>query len=149
MALPMHQRYEIIFVSQHPLGLKLGHKSMMKVVKHSTSTVQRWLSRWKQSKNLNDSDRTGRVLCNDSKTGSINCLACRTTDICYKPRHHEPIEKKTNQDQRENGATTLERSESKVQLAFVKGITHRKASNESFKTGARSQRYGLEQSDLL
>ena len=27
-------------------------------------------------------------MCNDSKTGSTDSLACRTTDICYKPRHH-------------------------------------------------------------
>ena len=60
MALPMHQRYEIVFLSQHPLGPKLGHKSVAKVVKCSTSTVQYWLSRWKQSKDLNDSAWTGR-----------------------------------------------------------------------------------------
>ena len=60
MALPMHQRYEIVFLSQHPLGPKLGYKSVAKVVKCSTSTVQYWLSRWKQSKGLDDSARTGR-----------------------------------------------------------------------------------------
>ena len=60
MALPMHQRYGIVFLSQHALGPKLGHKSVTKVVKCSTSTVQYWLSRWKQSKDLDDSARTGR-----------------------------------------------------------------------------------------
>ena len=60
MALPMHQRYEIVFLSQHRLGPKLGHKSVAKVVKYSTSTVQYWLSRWKQSKDLDHSARTGR-----------------------------------------------------------------------------------------
>ena len=60
MALPMHQRYEIVFLSQHPLGPKLGHKSVAKVVKCTTSTVQYWLSRWKQPKDLDDSARTGR-----------------------------------------------------------------------------------------
>ena len=34
---------------------------MAKVVKCSTSTVQYWLGRWKQSKDLDDSARTGRA----------------------------------------------------------------------------------------
>ena len=33
---------------------------MAKVVKCSTSIVQYWFSRWKQSKDLDDSARTGR-----------------------------------------------------------------------------------------
>ena len=61
MTLYMHQRYEIIFLSQHPLDPKVGHKSVPKAVKCSTSTVQYWLNRWKQSKNLNDSERTSRT----------------------------------------------------------------------------------------
>ena len=61
MVLSIHQRYEIIFLSQHPSSAKLGHKSVPRAVKYSTSTGQYWLSRWKRSKNLNDSDRTGRA----------------------------------------------------------------------------------------
>ena len=87
--------------------------------------------------------------CHDFETASTNCLACRTTDIRYKTRHHEPIEQKTSEDQRENGATRLERSGSKIQSTFVEAITHRKPSNESFQMGARSQSYGLEPSDLF
>ena len=87
--------------------------------------------------------------CNDSETGSRNCLACRTTDIRYKPRHHEPIEQKTSQVQRENGTAPLERNGSNIQSAFVEVITHQKTSNESFKIGARSQNYGLEPIDIL
>ena len=60
MALLIHQRYEIIFLSQHPSSSNLSHKSMAKAVKRSASTVQYWLNRWKQSKDLNDSDRTNR-----------------------------------------------------------------------------------------
>ena len=41
------------------------------------------------------------------------------------------------------------RQSSKIQSTFVKGITHRKLSNESFKLGASSQSYGLKPSDLL
>ena len=67
-----------------------------------------------------------------------------------KSRHHQPIEQKASQDQRENGAvTTLERSGSKIQSAFVEAITYRKPSNESFKMDAKSQSYALEPSDLL
>ena len=42
------------------MGPKLGHKSVAKVVKCGISTVQYWLSRWKQSKDLDDSARTDR-----------------------------------------------------------------------------------------
>ena len=89
MPLSRHQRGEITFVSQHPLGPKFGHKSVLKPVKCRSSTVH---NRWKQSRNFIDSDRT----CNESKTGSTNCLAGWTTDIRYNPR----------QDQRGNDATT-------------------------------------------
>ena len=61
MTLPIHQRYEIIFLFQHPLSPKLRHKFVPKTVKCSTSTVQHWLNRWKESTNLNDSDRTDRA----------------------------------------------------------------------------------------
>ena len=61
MTLPRHQRYEIIFLSQHPLDPKLGDKSLQKAVKCSMSIVQYWLNRWGQSKNLDGSDRTGRA----------------------------------------------------------------------------------------
>ena len=54
-----------------------------------------------------------------------------------------------SEDQRENGETTVERSGSKIQSAFVEYITHRKSSNESFQMGASSQGYGLESTDLL
>ena len=123
MALPMHQWYQIVFLSQHPLSPKLGHKSVAKVVKCSTSTVQ----------SMETVKRSGRFssnwpsTCNDSKTGSADSLAYRTTDIRYKPRYYEPTEQKTSQDQRTNGATALERRRRKVQSASVKTTTHRKS----------------------
>ena len=61
MALPIHQRYEIIFLFQYPLRPKFGHKSMPKAVKCSTSTVLYWLNGWKQSNDLNDSDRADQA----------------------------------------------------------------------------------------
>lgn len=60
MALPIHQRYEIIFLSQHSMGPKLSHTNVAKTVKCSLSTVKYWLKRWKQSKVLNDLPRSGR-----------------------------------------------------------------------------------------
>ena len=45
----------------------------------------------------------------------------------------ETSQQKTSQDHRENDATTLKQSGTKIQSIFVEAITHRKSSNESFK----------------
>ena len=37
------------------------------------------------------------TMCNDSKTGSTNSLACLTTNIRYKPRYHERKRVKINE----------------------------------------------------
>ena len=126
MALPMHQRYEIVFLSQHRLGPKLGHKTVAKVVKCSTSAVQYWLSRWKQSKDLDDSARTGRPRATTPKQDQ-QILLLAEQHIRYKPRYYEPTEQKTSQDQRMNGATALERRRRKVQSTSVKITAHRKS----------------------
>lgn len=60
MPLPLHIRYEIVFLSTHRLGPKLNHTDVAKVVHCDTSTVKYWLNRWKQSKDLHDSPRSGR-----------------------------------------------------------------------------------------
>ena len=60
MALPIHQRYEIIFLSHHPLGPRLGLKDVAKAVKCDKKTVKYWLDRWKASKDLTKSTRSGR-----------------------------------------------------------------------------------------
>lgn len=60
MALPIHQRYEIIFLSRHPLGPRLGLKAVAKAVKCDKKTVKYWLDRWKASKDLTKSTRSGR-----------------------------------------------------------------------------------------
>jgi len=60
MALQVYQRYEIIFLSQHPLGPKLSHTAVAKAVHCDVKTVKRWLKRWKQSKDLSGAPRSGR-----------------------------------------------------------------------------------------
>jgi hypothetical protein len=52
MALPIHKRYEIVFLSYHPLGPQLGTKAVAKAVKCDKMTVKYWLDRWKESKDL-------------------------------------------------------------------------------------------------
>ncbi len=59
MSLPIHKRYEIIFLSCHPRGPKLGLKRVAKVVKCHKKTVKYWLDRWKESKDLTDLPRSG------------------------------------------------------------------------------------------
>ena len=60
MALQVYQWYEIIFLSQHPLGPKVSHTAVAKAVHCDVKTVKRWLKRWKQSKDLTDAPRSGR-----------------------------------------------------------------------------------------
>ena len=60
MTLSVDKRYEIIFLSHHPMGAQLGVKAVAKAIKYAKSTVQYWLSRWKQSKDLSDSKCIGR-----------------------------------------------------------------------------------------
>ena len=58
MVLTIHQRYEIIFLSRHSLGPKLGLKAVTKAVKCEKKTVKYWLDRWKISKDLTKSTRS-------------------------------------------------------------------------------------------
>ncbi|CAF4413109.1 unnamed protein product, partial [Rotaria sp. Silwood2] len=60
MTLSVDKRYEIIFLSRHPMGPQLGVKAVAKAIKCAKSTVQYWLNRWKESKDLSDSKRIGR-----------------------------------------------------------------------------------------
>ena len=60
MSLPIHKRYEIIFLSCHSRGPKLGLKAVAKEVKCDKKAVKYWLNRWKQSKDLTDLPRSGR-----------------------------------------------------------------------------------------
>lgn len=60
MTLSLDKRYEIVFLSQHPMGPRLGAKAVANVVKCAKSTVQYWLNRWNESKDLTDFTRSGR-----------------------------------------------------------------------------------------
>jgi transposase len=67
MAVPVHTRYEIVFLSNHPLGPKLSHAAVAKAVHCAKSTVKYWLRRWTQTKDLKDSTRLGRPRATTSK----------------------------------------------------------------------------------
>jgi transposase len=60
MALPIHKRYEIVFLSCHPLGPQLGRKAVAKAVKCDKNAVKYWLNRWKDTKDLATLPRSGR-----------------------------------------------------------------------------------------
>ncbi|CAF1556304.1 unnamed protein product [Adineta ricciae] len=60
MALEVYQRYEIVFLSEHPLGPKLSHSAVAKAVHCGVTAVKHWLKRWKQSKDLTNAPRSGR-----------------------------------------------------------------------------------------
>ena len=51
----MDKRYEITFLSHHPMEPELGVMAVAKAIKCAKSTVQCWLNRWKESKDLSDS----------------------------------------------------------------------------------------------
>ena len=45
MTLTIDKQYEIIFLSQHPMGPQLDEKTVSKAVKCAKNTVQYWLNR--------------------------------------------------------------------------------------------------------
>ena len=67
MAASVHKRYEIVFLSNHPMPPKLSHAAVAKAVHCAKSTVKYWLKRWTQTKDLKDSTRSGRKLATTSK----------------------------------------------------------------------------------
>ena len=60
MTLSVDKRYEVIFLSYHPMGPQLGVKAVAKAIKCAKSTVRYWLNRWKEYKDLSDPKRIGR-----------------------------------------------------------------------------------------
>ncbi|CAF2098812.1 unnamed protein product, partial [Rotaria magnacalcarata] len=60
MSLPLHKRFEIVFLARNRYGPHFGIKKIGKIVNCSTSAVKRWLSRWKEDKCLDDHIREGR-----------------------------------------------------------------------------------------
>ena len=78
--------YKIVFLSQHPMGPQSDEKTVAKVVKCAKNTVQYWLNRWKESKDLSDMKRSGRHLAITKNSGSTNLKAYRQRPYCYNRR---------------------------------------------------------------
>ncbi|CAF4160979.1 unnamed protein product [Rotaria sordida] len=58
--LPLHQRYEIIFLSEHNKGPRLGNKKVASLIRCDTKTVRYWRARWKETKDLSNETKSGR-----------------------------------------------------------------------------------------
>jgi transposase len=50
--IPLHKRFEIVFLRNHKLGPQLSKKAIAKKVGVTPPTVRRWLNRWNVDKNL-------------------------------------------------------------------------------------------------
>lgn len=59
MSLPLHKRYEIVFLRVHTHGPKLGFPAIAKIVGCAKSTVIYWVHKWKKTKDLSDDQRVG------------------------------------------------------------------------------------------
>lgn len=60
MPLSIKTKWEIVFLSTHPRGPKLGPTQISKEVRCDISTVKYWLQRYKQTGDVEEIDRTGR-----------------------------------------------------------------------------------------
>src|SRR5690349_11112243 len=58
--LPLHKRYEIIFLSKHKKGPRLGNKKVARLIHYDTKTVRYWRARWNETKDLFDESKSGR-----------------------------------------------------------------------------------------
>jgi len=78
MALPLHKRYEIVFLHDHPNGPRLGIKRIANIVSCDKRSVGRWLDRWKETKDLSDKPKTGRSrVTTEKQDAKIVALATR------------------------------------------------------------------------
>lgn len=59
MSLPLHKRYEIVFLREHPHGPKLGFDAIAKIVNRSKSTAIHWAHKWKETKDFSDGQKSG------------------------------------------------------------------------------------------
>ena len=130
--------YTNIFLSQHPLGPKLDHKSVAKAVKCSTSIVQYWLNRWKQSKNLNDSGRIGQARATSQKQDQQ--VVSRVEQQTFI-RNRDIM----NQLNRKRAREWCDDTRAKYNQPLSKPLL----TENHLKMGTRSQSYELEPSDLL
>ncbi|CAF4180673.1 unnamed protein product, partial [Rotaria sordida] len=58
--LPSHKRYEIIFLSEHKKGPRLGNKKVAGLIYCDAKTVRYWRARWNETKDLSDESKSGR-----------------------------------------------------------------------------------------
>jgi transposase len=56
----LHQRYEIIFLHEHPHGPQWGYEKIAAHIGCTKSAVAYWVQRWKISNDLSDQEKTGR-----------------------------------------------------------------------------------------
>lgn len=59
MSLPLHKRYEIVFLANHKCGPHFNPQRIAKVVGCNRKTVTRCLERWQETKDLFDRPRSG------------------------------------------------------------------------------------------
>ena len=71
MSLSLKKHWEIIFLSTHRKGPKLGIRNVAKEVGVSNSTVQKWLKRYHQTGDVNEEERSGRPKLESSKMKKI------------------------------------------------------------------------------
>jgi transposase len=94
MALPLHKRYEIVFLREHPLGPRLGIEATATHVGCSKPTVIEWVRKYHEDKDLNTREKSGRrrstTMDQDKKIVKIAKTEHNATSIEIK----EQLEKK-------------------------------------------------------
>ena len=119
MVLPVHRRYEIIFLSLHSIGPKYSHAAVAKVVKCDITTVKYWLKRWKQSKDLSDSIRSGRSRGTTHKQDEQIVSLVRTTEHSLQLETSKTSWRRQElQSTRENDTTVLEQKQESNTIDF-------------------------------
>jgi len=63
MPISINKRYEIVFLSLHPLGPKLSNNAIGKRIGCTTKMVRYWLYRYNRNKDLTNLPKTGRNRC--------------------------------------------------------------------------------------
>ena len=124
MTLLVDKRYEIIFLSHHPMGPQLGVKAVAKEIKCAKSTVQYWLNRWKEFKGLSDSKSIGRSRSTTKKVDQrISDLASTNNSATASG-----IQRVVNRNNVDISHQTIERIWGQVYSANIKTTFNRKTS---------------------
>ncbi|CAF3287735.1 unnamed protein product [Rotaria sp. Silwood2] len=71
MSLELHERYRIVFLSKDVYGPKFSINQIAKVMKCNKTTVKRWINRWKETKDLSDRMRQGRLQATTAETDQL------------------------------------------------------------------------------